>query len=58
MHKNSEIKKNIIYNLPYMLQLFDNKEHFKALYLKAIKDTNNKAIRLIAVSSFHEVLYF
>lgn len=38
-----------------MIRLYDNKDHFKALYLKAIKDTNNKALRTIAVSCFHEV---
>ncbi len=38
-----------------MIKLFDNKDHYRNLYLKALKDTNNKNIRLIAVSSFHEV---
>jgi len=54
-HKNLEIRKNIIFNLPYMIKLFDNKEHFRNLYLKALRDTNNKNIRLIAVASFHEI---
>lgn len=53
-HKNPEIKKNLIYNIPYLINILPNKEKLTNLYLKAIRD-NNIEIRLAAASSFFAV---
>lgn len=53
-HKNIEIKKNIVYNIPYLIQVLTNKGLMKDLYFKATRD-NNIEIKKIALSSFLEV---
>lgn len=52
--KDFEIRKNIVYNIPYLIRAMPNKDALKEIYLKSAKD-NNFEIRLIALSSFHEV---
>lgn len=53
-HPNIEIRKNIVYNIPYLIKVFDNKVFLREIYKQAAKDSDSE-IRLIAMSSFHEV---
>jgi hypothetical protein len=56
-HKNPEVRKNVFFNMPYMIQTFENKEYFKGLYLKALKDTKDQNIRYTAIAILHEVYF-
>lgn len=54
VRKDFELRKNIVYNIPYLIRAMPNKDTLKDIYLKAAKDYNFE-IKMIAMSSFHEV---
>jgi len=54
-HQNVEVKKNLIYNIPYLLTIFKDQDFLKELYIEAARDTDWE-IRLVAMSSFHEIV--
>jgi len=54
--KIPEVKKNIIYNLPYLIRVFEDKTLLKDLYFKATRDSILE-IRVTAISSFLEVFF-
>jgi len=53
--KNPEVRRNIVYNLPYLIRVFEEKTLLKDLYFKATRDTIVD-VRVTAISSFHEMV--
>lgn len=53
-HRSLDVRKNFIYNIPAMLQMLDNKELIKGIFIKMFKDPN-KEIKLKCVACFSEV---
>ncbi len=52
-----EVRKNFIYNIPAMMQMLENKELLKNIFIKMFKDPN-KEIKTKCVICFSEVIKY